>query len=146
MDPRAKLHAVQMLSTLGGSTYFLLLLVPNQGGNKTYSWVVVCFIYILKEYLIFWLNFREIDAKSALTDNSLPSPGTITNTLDKHQPHGFSLCFSSIKLTFDQKAFHVLSFTQMLFPWVIPSGFFSLFRHPCHSSRSWHAQKGFLIF
>lgn len=122
--PSAKLHAVRMPSTLGDTTYFLLLLVPNQGGNETDPWAVVCWMYYTKGIFNILAQLWEIDVKTAPVNRSLPSPGTMITSLTKYQPHWFSLRFSSIKLTSDQKALHLLSLIQILSPKSSPNGFF----------------------
>lgn len=119
----AKLHVVQTLSTLESSTYFLWLLVPSQGRNETGPWVEMCLIHCTKGILILWLHFRDIDAKTAPTNHSLPSRGTMITLPSKHQPYWFSLCFSTIKLTSNQRSLHLLSLTQMPFPQVISQWF-----------------------
>lgn len=119
----AKLHVVQTPSTLESSTYFLWLLVPNQGRNETSPRVEMCLIHCTKGILILWLNFRDIDAKTAPTNHSLPSRGTMITLPSKHQPYWFSLCFSTIKLTSNQRSLHLLSLTQIPFPQVISQWF-----------------------
>lgn len=109
-----------MLSTLGGSTYFFLLLVPSQGWNETDLWAAMCLMHCTKG--IFNLLTQLWRDWSKNSPYQLPLYFHLAPWLPlptKCQAHWFSLCFSSIKLI----AFHLLTLTQMFFCQVISQWF-----------------------
>lgn len=131
----SKWHVVQMLSTLGSSTYFFLLLVPERGWNETDPWAVVHLMHFTKGLLSLlvkpWRNYSKNSLQHLLlsctwSELSLPS---------KPLPHWFSFCVSSTKLilTKSLSTFHSLC-RKCSSPRSPPNGFFLSFMFPPFSS------------
>lgn len=123
MYPSAKLHAVQMLSTLGGSRYFLLLLVHSQGRNKTHPWVV-CKLFNVYTQGIF--NFlagldKLIQRQPSLTTLHLNLVPWLPHT--RNSSHGGFLYVSPVWSSLLTNSFSMCSPPQGLLPRVLPQWF-----------------------